>query len=377
MGLLGTTTAEQYYTSSQKFTTTANQASGSGHADEGKYQLTVSNLPTAETDFIIFVNGTEVGRNTYSYSSPNITFSSGKPVVDDVVLVRFVDRSLGDYRFVSLTDVVNNFIYGYVGDGKIINRAKRSDVLFHAKRGIQEFAYDISRVEKIQELDVPPSLTLPMPQDYVNYVMLSWVDTAGLEHPIFPASFTSRPSESISQNDDGDYLFDSDNNTLTITPSVTETRFKDFELNVFSGNLKSDDYWLYTHYLSNRVFNNSGRYGLDPSKANFNGVFVVDEANGQFGFSSDLSGKTITIKYISDGLATDAEMKVSKLAEDALYKYIYHAIISTKLGVPAYQVAQAKKDRRAAMRNAKIRLYNIKPSEIINVMRGKAKKIKK
>ena len=29
------------------------------------------------------------------------------------------------------------------------------------------------------------------------------------------------------------------------------------------------------------------------------------------------------------------------------------------------------------MRNAKIRLYNIKPSEIINVMRGKAKQIKK
>jgi hypothetical protein len=105
-------------------------------------------------------------------------------------------------------------------------------------------------------------------------------------------------------------------------------------------------------------------------------VFVVDEANGQFGFSSDLAGKTIILKYISDGLGTDEEMKVSKLAEDALYKYIYHAIISTKLGVPEYQIARAKKERRASMRNAKIRLYNLNTNNMINAFRGKSKIIK-
>ena len=44
MGLLGTTTAEQYYKISQRFVTTANQADSS-HADYGKYTLTVSSLP--------------------------------------------------------------------------------------------------------------------------------------------------------------------------------------------------------------------------------------------------------------------------------------------------------------------------------------------
>ena len=36
---LFTGTQQQYYENSQSFTTTANQANGSGHGDEGKYVL--------------------------------------------------------------------------------------------------------------------------------------------------------------------------------------------------------------------------------------------------------------------------------------------------------------------------------------------------
>ena len=378
MGLLGTTKAEHYYTSSQKFTTSTSQASS------GEYTLTVDTKPADENAFIVFVNGTEVGRDKYTYPKSGTTigdgiihFTSSLPVAGDTVLVKFTDRNLGDYRYIKLIDIVNNFIYGYTGDGKVINKAKKSDILFHAKRGIQEFAYDISRVEKIQEVEVGPDLTIAMPQDYVNYIMLSWVDTSGLEHPIFPADYTSRPSESIAQDDaTGDYLFTSEGDTLTVTPSITETRFKDFDLNLYSGNLANDDYYLFTHYVSNRIYNRSGRYGIDPVKANFNGVFVVDEVNGQFGFSNDLSGRIINIKYVSDGLATDAEMKVHQLAEDAIYKCIYHAILSTKLAVPEYQVMRAKRDRRAAMRNAKLRLSDLNIKELTNIMKGKAKHIK-
>ena len=69
-------------------------------------------------------------------------------------------------------------------------------------------------------------------------------------------------------------------------------------------------------------------------------------------------------------------MKVHKLAEDAIYKYIYHAILSTKLAVPEYQVMRAKRDRRAAMRNAKLRLSDLNIKELTNIMKGKAKHIK-
>ena len=49
----------------------------------------------------------------------------------------------------------------------------RTDVIFHAKRGLQEFSYDTLKSIKSQELTIPDSLSLTIPQDYVNYVKLS------------------------------------------------------------------------------------------------------------------------------------------------------------------------------------------------------------
>ena len=87
-------------------------------------------------------------------------------------------------------------------------------------------------------------------------------------------------------------------------------------------------------------------------------------------------GRIVTLKYISDGLATDGEMIVHKLAEEAMYKYIAHAILATRINVPEYIVARFKREAAVAKRNAKLRLSNIKLEEITQVMRGKSKQIK-
>ena len=50
--------------------------------------------------------------------------------------------------------------------------------------------------------------------------------------------------------------------------------------------------------------------------------------------------------------------------------------INTKLGIPEFQIMRAKRDRRAAMRNAKLRLSSLKLGELTQVMRGKSKHIK-
>ena len=91
----------------------------------------------------------------------------------------------------------------YVGMDKLIPRAKRSDVIFHAKRGLQEFSYDTLKSVNSQELTIPPSLSLAIPQDYVNYVQLSWVDSAGVKHIIYPTTLTSNPTQPLLQNTDG------------------------------------------------------------------------------------------------------------------------------------------------------------------------------
>ena len=48
-----------------------------------------------------------------------------------------LDENYGNYQFVSLKDIINNFIISYVGEGKVISKIKRTDVAFHAQRGIQ------------------------------------------------------------------------------------------------------------------------------------------------------------------------------------------------------------------------------------------------
>ena len=106
----------------------------------------------------------------------------------------------GDYQYLSIFELVNNFMIGYVGNDKLISKVKRSDVLFYAKRGLQEFSYDTLRSVKSMELTIPPSLSVIIPQDYVNYVGVAWIDGSGIKHPIYPTNITGNPTESPIQD---------------------------------------------------------------------------------------------------------------------------------------------------------------------------------
>jgi len=84
-----------------------------------------------------------------------------------------VENNYGNYEYTSLNDIIYNFMVGYVGSEKLISDVKRNDVIFHAKRGLQEFSFDTLKSIKSQELSIPPNLSVPIPQDYVNYVKMS------------------------------------------------------------------------------------------------------------------------------------------------------------------------------------------------------------
>mgnify|MGYP002804418989 CR=1 FL=1 len=118
------------------------------------------------------------------------------------------------------------------------------------------------------------------------------------------------------------------------------------------------------------------RYGLDPQHAQTNGTFYIDPISNIIYFDSSMAGRVVTLKYISDGLGTDEEMVVHKFAEEALYKYIAYAILSTRANTQEYMVARFKREMVAARRNAKLRLSNIKIEEMAQIMRGKSKQIK-
>ena len=102
--------------------------------------------------------------------------------------------------------------------------------------------------------------------------------------------------------------------------------------------------------------------------------FVGLKTRGLIHFTSNISGKIVTLKYISDGIYGDT--LVHKFAEEAIYKHIAHAVLSNKINVPEYVINRYRKERSAAVRNAKIRLSNLKVEELTQVMRGKTKHIK-
>ena len=278
-----------------------------------------------------------------------------------------VDPNYGDYQYVKFTDIVNQFMIAYVGGDKIISKVRRTDVAFHAQRALQEFNYDTFKSTKAQEIEVPPSLKMILPQDFVNYVKITKKGPNGTELPLYPTMRTSNPIAILQDNAYG-YTFDGSGKLLTAAESDTWSAYKTSNSAATPSNAEFED------ELHNASIGT--RYGLDPQHANQNGSFYIDNIKGFIHFSSNLSTKTVTLKYITDGLGTEADMIVHKFAEEAMYKYIAHAVLATKSNTPEYLVARFKKEKRAATRTAKLRLSNIKIEELTQVMRGKSKQIK-
>ena len=439
----------------------------------------------------------------------------------------------GNYQFTSLDNIINQFMVAYVGEDKIISKIKRLDVAFHAQRALQELSFDTFKSCKAKEFTVPATLHMPLPQDYVNYTKISWVDSAGIKHLMYPTSKTSNPSQNYFQDSSGDFTLQAigdlvaasanvtlddeysnilvgmrvtgsyipdqtfvgavDNSTSTtiitlqdaagvdVTPfyvdssgtnidvSNTDTTLTftntnnqlitekksynvvknlswnlddykitasaaidianikigmlvyhdDFQIDTVVTNVSGTtivvsalpdptssivtsggeitfvdpedaDTTTWSSYKSTKPSENNtddyeddtywplagNRYGLDPQHAQANGSYYIDKETGKIHFSSNVSGKTVIIDYISDSLGTDDEMQVHKFAEEAMYKYIAYAILSTRANTQEYIIRRFKKERFAEIRKAKLRLSNIKLEEITQILRGKSKQIK-
>ena len=446
-------------------------------------------------------------------------------LLDQTNQAYYDSNDFGGYQFVSLQDIINQFMLVYVGEDKIISKAKRTDVAFHAQRALAELSFDTLKSCKSQEITVPSTLQMILPQDYVNYTKISWVDDSGIKHSLYPTlSNTSNPSSNPLQDSNGDFTLqavgelvissnsvtldgeykdivvgmlvtgpyipartivsatsnsggittiemqDSAGNdviplipgtntsigntgtTLTFTNndgslilpqnsshivenlSWTNTNFKitataseitDIEIgmivsheyfpigttvtNVYDTTIvvdqlpttavtsggeitfiktgKDTDTW--SNYKSATPSQNydddyeddtywpwhGERYGLDPEHAQSNGSYYIDCASGKIHFSSNISGKTVILDYISDSLGTPDEMQVHKFAEEAMYRCILYALASGRIQTQQI-VPRLKREKFAAVRQAKLRLSNIKLEELTQVLRGKSKWIK-
>ena len=176
-GGLITETNEQYYAGSQRFlsdgggviTTTFNTDLIFATSDTtsldyplNNFQIYTSatNLPGSYTEYTL----------AYTVVDNKITFGVA-PAVGVYIAVQLkaldggnygnkqaigttVQENYGSYGYTSLNEVINGFISTYVGEHKLIPDVKRTDVIFHAKRGLQEFSYDTLKSIKSQELTI-------------------------------------------------------------------------------------------------------------------------------------------------------------------------------------------------------------------------------
>jgi len=284
-----------------------------------------------------------------------------------------VEENYGSYAYITLEDIVNNFLIAYVGTGKLISDVKRTDLIFHAKRGLQEFSYDVLKSIKSQELTIPPNLNVVIPQDYVNYVKISRIDNSGVKHIIYPGMLSGTPYTTPIQDTEGIPIQDTFDQNISGT-SIIEERWSTNQSNELMSN---EEYFTSDLYNNNNISRKLGqRYGMDTANANINGVFMINDREGKISFSSDLVGSIILLEYISDGLAYDLDTRVPKLAEEAMYAYIIHSLISNRQNQPEYLVQRLKQEKFAKIRNAKIRLSNIKLEEFTKILRGQYKWIK-
>ena len=402
MGLI-TETNQQYYAGVQKFlaatalaeqvfTTTfdTNLVFGSFNPLAINYALNNFKLYTAAPGVLTYTEYTDA----FTVNGDAITITAAIPLNTSIVVQlktldggsygnrdavgNTVEENYDDYSYIKLNEVINNFIIAYVGAGKNIPSCKRTDLIFHSKRAMQEFSYDTLNSIKSQELNIPPSLSVIIPQDYVNYVKMSWIDQMGVKRPIYPANnLTINPYELPIQDNRGVPTQDNFGENLEGT-SLTERRWAKADDNLLNGqanNLRQIDF-DYDGYDYTRGIAEGRIYGLDPQYSQSNGWFTINHREGKMSFSSNLAGALIVLEYISDGLAYDLDTRVPKMAEEAMYAYMHHAVLASRSGQPEYVINRLKREKVAKLRNAKIRLSNIKLDEIVQVMRGKSKWIK-
>ena len=285
----------------------------------------------------------------------------------------------GSYQYVSLYDIVYNYMTMYEGNGELVNKQSRYKVLFHAKRAIQELNYDAFKEIKILQLTVCDDLRFVLPSDYVNWVRVSmWRN--GLLFPL-TENIQTNWSSAYLQDNNCKILFDQDGYALSpqnspIDLARLENRNRSIYLtqgSPFHGleGYNINGYWCFDYGIG-------AAYGLNTETANQNPTFVIDKKGGVINFSSGMADESVVLEYVSDGMENgdDTQVSVNKLFEEYVYAYITFAILNSKFGVQEYVVLRARKRKSALLRNAKIRISNIHPGRLLMNLRGRDKWIK-
>lgn len=289
------------------------------------------------------------------------------------------DANWGSYQYVSLQDIVTNFLLMYSGNRSLVNNEERYKILFHAKRAIQELNYDAFKEIKVLELTVAENLKFVLPSDYVNWVRISLYKN-GYLRPL-SENIQTLSSDAYLQDNQGKILFDINGNILKPQDSnIDYDRLHKLKKSIYlnQGNQFHGQMGWYIDGTWYFDYNIGARFGLNTETANFNPTFNIDKKAGVINFDSSMVNELCILEYVSDGMENgdNSLITVNKLFEHYIYAAIKYEILNSKFGVQEYVVARARKEKAALLRNAKIRMSNIHPGRLLMNLRGMDKIIK-
>ena len=289
------------------------------------------------------------------------------------------DSNWGSYQYVSLDDIVTNFLLMYDGNHSLVNNENRYKILFHAKRGIQELNYDAFKEIKSLELTVFDDLKFVLPSDYVNWVKLSLFKDGVVRD--LTENIQVQSAVSYIQTASSTFTYDNDGVTVKEETSSIDTKRLDGSLqSIYLNDVVDENIDPNVNNYDSDINNSriGARYGLNTETANINPTFTIDKKSGVINFDSTMANQSCILQYISDGMenGNDSLITLNKMFEEYIYAYISYAVLNSKFGVQEYIINRARKDKAALLRNAKIRLSNIHPSRLLMSMRGQNKWIK-
>jgi hypothetical protein len=299
--------------------------------------------------------------NTYSYTQPDYVPQLGS---QNPEIYYSNEDNFGDYAFVGIEDLVNNFTQNFTGDDTLLGYIPRSKVIYQVKQAIREFTYGMLAQVRVVEFELNDANNIILPPDYVNYVRISWVNQKTGQIQPMSQSRHHPLGTAYLQDNVGDILFDNNGEILEGTTAIEAIN----DALPAIPNLNDFPNWPYG------CFNSYTRYGigqiwnLDVSR-NFNGTFDINDKRIHFG--ADSVSRIILLEYVSDGLQVlEAEMKVHKFAEQAVYDFVHYNLGRNSIRLPDYEKRNLKKANDTSVRNAKVRLLGIKPNEFIAMWRA-------
>lgn len=278
----------------------------------------------------------------------------------------------GSYQYTPLKEIVENFMNNYVGRNEVIQQIPRHKVVYHAKQSIKELNYDALKEVRVAQIDVNDDISVVLPHDYVNWVRISLYDS-GVLVPMYENKKINWANAYLKSND-GQLMFDNDGNVIFQDDSLLENDRKTGN-DINEGISVPSNVSLSTDV---NVLSIGSLMGADPSSLVAAPSFRINRAAGRIEFSSDASGRTIFLEYVTDGMENnqDTMISVNKMFEDFIYADIRYRILDNRMGAQEYLARRARKKRKALWQNARIRISSISPGKILMAMRGQDKWIK-